>query len=213
MLDNQRFCRADSHIICIKVLHDHCHIRGPLSPMREFREAGSHRIKMQICLASCLSCETMKKGIIQNVQFLWTTQVSCRSLKYSKLTVLLWIMAFVCPSHHLLALISAHSVTGNSDRINLGLKLAFGDIQLTEELLYQVLRLEYLFNCTSERSNKLSLRYFVIILDCFHEMVVAQHMFICFPDHTGIYSETSLLPLSFCDLQMIGLCLVAAVIL
>ena len=112
-------------------------------------------------------------------------------------------MAFVCPSHHLLTLISAHSVTRNSDGIDLGLKLAFGDIQLTEELLYQVLRLEYLFNCTSEQSNKLSLQYFVIILDCFHEMDVAKHMFICFSDHTGIDSETYLLPLSFCDLQMI----------
>ena len=33
------------------------------------REAGSHRIKIQICLASCLSSKTMKKGIIQNFQF------------------------------------------------------------------------------------------------------------------------------------------------
>ena len=77
----------------------------------------------------------------------------------------------------------------NADGIDLGLKPAFGDIQLTEELIYQVLCLEYFFNCTFERSNKLSFRCFVIILDCFHETDVAQHMFICFPDHTGIYSS------------------------
>ena len=66
MLDNQMFRRADSRIIFIKVLHDHCHIGGPLSPMRE---AGSDGIKIHISLASCLSGETMKKGIIQNFQF------------------------------------------------------------------------------------------------------------------------------------------------
>ena len=63
-LSNVRFRRADSRISFIKVLH--CHFGGSLSPMRE---AGSHGIKIQICLASCLSGETMKKGIIQNFQF------------------------------------------------------------------------------------------------------------------------------------------------
>ena len=66
MLDNQRFRRADSRIIFIKILHDHCHIGGPLSPMRE---AGSDGIKIKICLASWLSGGTIIKGIIQNFQF------------------------------------------------------------------------------------------------------------------------------------------------
>ena len=52
---------------------------------------------------------------------------------------------------------------------------------------------------------------FTVILDSFHEMDmdVAQHTFIFFPDHTGIYSSlvqvkpTNHPALSFCDLQMI----------
>ena len=66
MLDKERFHRGKSQIIFIKVLHDNCHIEGLLPPMRE---AGSHRIKIQICLASYLSSKTMEKGIIQNFQF------------------------------------------------------------------------------------------------------------------------------------------------
>ena len=61
--DNQRFRRAGSRIIFVKVLPDHCHIGGPFPPIRE---AVSHGIKIQICFASCLSGETMKKGIIFN---------------------------------------------------------------------------------------------------------------------------------------------------
>ena len=62
-----------------------------------------------------------------------------------------------------------------------GLELAFRDIQLIEELPYQVLRLEYILNCT--------FRCIVITLDCFHEMDVAQHMFMFFIDQIGIYGS------------------------
>ena len=66
------------------------------------------------------------------------------------------MMAIVCPLHHLLALMFYVVMPSKrlglsvlsyrkSDRIDLSksLELAFGDIQLTEELPYQVLRLEY----------------------------------------------------------------------
>ena len=61
-------------------------------------------------LASCLSGGTKEKGISQNCQ-LMARKLSSHSLRFSKLTVLLWMMAFVCSSHHLLILIFLRSET------------------------------------------------------------------------------------------------------
>ena len=98
------------------------------------------------------------------------------------------MMAIICPLHHLLALIFSVVMASRrlglsvlsyrkSDKIDLskGLELAFGDIQLTEELNYQVLRLEY-FSTVPLNEAKAVLQMF----STFHETDVAQHRFIIF---------------------------------
>ena len=82
----------------------------------------------------------MKKGIIRHpkLSILWTTRLSSHSFGFSKLTVLLWMMAIVFPLHHRLALIFCVVMPSGrlglsvlsyrkSDRIDLskGLELAF----------------------------------------------------------------------------------------
>ena len=98
MLDNQGFCRADPHIICIKIFHDHCHIEGALSPMREFREAGwVSWIQNANMFGQLFILWNHEKGYQSKLSILWTTRLSSSSLRFSKLTVLLWIMASFAP--------------------------------------------------------------------------------------------------------------------
>ena len=67
MLDNQRFNRAELKIIFIKVLHNHWPIEGLLSPMRE---AGSHRIKIQISLAIVYPVNSWKRVSSKTFNFM-----------------------------------------------------------------------------------------------------------------------------------------------
>ena len=150
MLDNQRFFKVDSGIIFIKVW-----------PLQYWRPFVPHQ---RSCLIESKSKHVRPvvypvkpwKRVSSKLLILWTTRLSSHSLGFSKLTVLLWMVAIDCPLHHLLALIFYVVMPSrrlrlsvlsyrNSDRIGLskGLELAFGSIQLTEELPYQVLCLEY----------------------------------------------------------------------
>ena len=66
MLDNQRFVKADSRIIFIKVLNDHCNIGDPLASIRE-AVSWSQNPHM---FSQLFINETMKKGIIKTVSFM-----------------------------------------------------------------------------------------------------------------------------------------------
>ena len=174
----------------------------------------------------------MKKGIIQNCQFYGPQGFHLvHSLGFSKSTVLLWMMAIVCPLHHLLTLILCVVMPSKrlglsvlsyrkSDRIDLskGLELAFGGIQLTKGLPHQKLRLEY-FSTVPLNEAKIVLQMF-----CDNPRLFPRNG--CGPTHVYFLSrsywysqftsssETYQPSLSFCDLQMIiRLCLVAAVVL
>ena len=180
MLDNQRFFKADSRIIFIKVLNDHCSIGGPMSPIRE-AVSWSQNPNM---FGQLFTGWNHGKRYHPKLSILWTTRLSSHSLGFLKLTVLLWMMAIVCALYHLLALI--FYVLMPSKRLGLSVlsyrKSDRTSVRVWSLLLetfswlkdcltwYFVLSIFQLYLWTKQ---KLPFRCFVIILDSFQEMDVA----------------------------------------
>ena len=225
MLDNQRFHGADSRIIFIKVLHDHCHIGGPLSPMRE---AGFPWNQNPNMFGQLFIWWNNKKGYHPKLSILWTTRLSSRSLRFSKLTVLLWMVVFVCPSHHLLTLYF-FCVVIPSKRLGLSV------LTQLQKFRWSWPRFEAcLWRHSVHRRTALPGASFGVLFQLYlwTKQQIISPMFCnnprlfprngCGPTHVHLLSrpywyfqftsEIYLPPRSFCDLQMIWLCLVAAVV-
>ena len=98
MLGYQRFFKADSRIIFIKVIA----ILEALCPPSEKLSCG---VKIQTCSASCLSSETIKKASSRTVNFVDRKAFISQLGRWKEINSSVADHGYRLPLHHLLALI------------------------------------------------------------------------------------------------------------